>query len=52
MHAEAAQIKNFIDGRFVEAIEAGISTTLNRADKPYSQVADSSLTATFLGRAL
>jgi acyl-CoA reductase-like NAD-dependent aldehyde dehydrogenase len=53
MHAEAAQIKNFINGRFVEPIGGRYLDSLEPATgKLCSQVADSSLTATLLGRAL
>jgi len=53
MHAEAAQIKNFINGRFVEPIGSRYLDNVEPAPgKPCPQVADSSLTATSLGRAL
>lgn len=53
MHVEAAQIKNFINGRFVEPIGSRYLQSLERATgKPCSQLADSSLTATLLGRPL
>jgi acyl-CoA reductase-like NAD-dependent aldehyde dehydrogenase len=53
MRAEAAQIKNFIDRRFVESIGGRYLDNVEPATgKPCSQVADSSLAATLLGRPL
>jgi hypothetical protein len=53
IRTESAQIKNFIDGRFVEVIGGRYLDNLEPATgKPSSQVADSSLNATLLGRTL
>jgi hypothetical protein len=47
MRAESAQIKNFIDGRFVEPIGGRYLDNIEpAADEPYSQVADASPTVT------
>jgi acyl-CoA reductase-like NAD-dependent aldehyde dehydrogenase len=53
MRTDSAQIQNFIDGEFVEPVSGRYLDNREPATgKPCSQVADSSLTAALLGRAL